>query len=993
MPLLVIGELSVMGRCACLLLAALSAFAQERFHVYNTEDGLPHNSVLAIRRARDGYLWFTTYRGLVRFDGVHFKVFDPSNTPAIAGTTFAAFSLIEDRQGALWAGSWNSGAIRYQNGIFTSITTRDGLPNHEVVRIDEDEQGTIWIFTYPGLSKFRNGRVEVVRSIEGEPVEPFLKAPLNLGLDPYLWGLWRCRGSQLQRFAWGKWSDVPLPKGVNAATVQFDSLTEDSHRDLWFTVSGRPGSIFRVRQERLTVFDGVPQGTFANYQDKAGRLWITDRRGRSAVWRAGRTSLLDGVSTTERFFVTEDEEGSFWTGTLNGGLGHGTRAAIETVRLPGGPEVNTIWPILQDRAGDIWVGSYGLSRIRGRHSGNWLHSPVPDRRHDAGLVSALWEEQDGTILLGTRYGVKRFRNGRIEQPDRPLLGIRLQVNAILRARSGGLWVGCDDGLYLYHDAKLTFFDDPKTNPRGDVRALYEDKAGTLWIGTDSMLCKYRDGKFTCFGGQDERSNWKIRGLMQDAGNVIWAGTAGNGVLRIEGDRFSWIKAADGLPSNDAAAILDDGHGFFWMSSHLGIYRVRKEELNEFAAHRIDRVNSISLGKRDGLNDVNCAGNGQPHGFVAKDGRLWFPTRDGLAIVEPRRLEAESSPPPVRIESCSAGQHEIPCRGTILLPAGSQDLSITYTGLNLLRSGQITFRYMLNGLNENWVNAGSRRTAYYSYLPPDTYTFRVTSAGGSGVWNSSPAELTITVEPYFYQALWFRVSLAAAVLTGIVLAWRRRTIQFNRRQALERAYTQQIIASQEAERKRIAAELHDGLGQRIALIRSMAMLASRSPGRDRGEQVDAIAAEAGHAMTEVRQISHDLRPYQLDLLGLVKAVETLASRTCDAAGIALEFQADDLAGGLPKEREIHVYRIVQECLNNIVRHSGSTRVRVGIHRNGAGISLTVNDNGVGFSPEGYRQRAGFGITGIKERAELLHGKAEVQSIPGEGTTVTIDIASE
>ncbi len=331
-----------------------------------------------------------------------------------------------------------------------------------------------------------------------------------------------------------------------------------------------------------------------------------------------------------------------------------------------------------------------------------------------------------------------------------------------------------------------------------------------------------------------------------------------------------------------------------------------------------------------------------------------------------------------------------------MPAGVKDLAITYTGLNLVRSSQIAFRYKLDGLNENWVNAGSRRTAYYSYLPPDTYTFRVTGAGGSGVWNTSPAELTITVEPYYYQALWFRVSIAALGLAAFMLAWRLRTIHFNRRQALQRAYTQQIIASQEAERKRIAAELHDGLGQRIALISSMAMLANRSGGRDQSEQVDAIAAEAGHAMTEVRQISHDLRPYQLDLLGLTKSIETLALRTCDAAGITLEFSADDLAGSLPKEGEIHLYRIVQECLNNIMRHSGATSIRVVIQRKAVGISLTVNDNGVGFSPgpvDGSDRHGGFGLTGIKERAELLQGKAQILSVPGQGTTVTIDIVSD
>ncbi len=256
---------TVGGILLLLVLTAAHAGGQERFQVYTTDNGLPHNSVLAVRQARDGYLWFTTYRGLVRFDGVQFQVFDSSNTPAIRGVNFAAFSLMEDRTGALWAGTWSTGAIRYQNGTFRSLTTADGLPNNNVVRIDEDDEGVLWIYTLPGLSRIRDGKVEVVRAIDGEPLQPYLKAPPNLGVDSYLFGLWRYRHATLQRFAYGRWRDVPLPKDVqDPAAIHIESLLEDSQRRLWFSIVGRSRESFCVQNGRLTAFNGLPRGAFAN---------------------------------------------------------------------------------------------------------------------------------------------------------------------------------------------------------------------------------------------------------------------------------------------------------------------------------------------------------------------------------------------------------------------------------------------------------------------------------------------------------------------------------------------------------------------------------------------------------------------------------------------------------------------------------------------------------------------------------------------------------
>lgn len=661
--------------------------------------------------------------------------------------------------------------------------------------------------------------------------------------------------------------------------------------------------------------------------------------------------------------------------------------------MPGGPEVNTIGPILQDHSGDIWIGSYGLIRI---HDGRFRRYRVADRRpngHEDEPVSALWADRDGAIILGYDHGIKTFKLGRVEQAQWPLSQIKSRVNAILRDRSNALWMGTGEGLYRYRDSKLNLFSSEKGPLRGEVRALAEDKTGSLWIGTDDVLCRYRAGSFSCFGPRDGLSHWSVRSIAVDSNNVVWVSTANLGVLRIAGESFRWIQAKDGLYSNDVAGILDDGKGYFWIGCQLGIFRVSKEELNALLESRADRVTSSVYGKSDGLDSSNSTGFGQPRGFVAQNGTLWFPTSNGLATINPNGVPFDRSLPRAQIESCSMEQRAIPCAGPIRLSPGIKDFEIQYTALTLTKPEQIQFRYRMDPLDKSWVDVGTRRTAYYSHLPPGEYQFSVAAANTEGIWNASESRLQITVEPFYYQTLWFR-SLAAAAVAGLFLfAWRVRAAQYNKRQVLQRAFAQQIIASQENERKRIAGELHDGLGQRLAVIRNMVLLMNGSGDREeRHQRNEAIAAETSQAIDEVRRISRNLRPYRLDMLGLTRAVEALAAETCDAAGIRADVVVCDLSGVFPEEAEIHFYRIVQECLSNIVKHSRATAATIVIQRVGEAVSLVVSDDGTGFPaghPEGHGS-GGFGLTGISERAKLLGGRATVQSAPGQGTAVTVEV---
>ena len=351
---------------ACFLSLAHGADSSGyRFDSWTVDHGLPSNWTLGVQQTPDGFLWMITSGGLVRFDGLQFKVFNRANTPALKSTNFVAFGLLVDHEGGLWAGTWQGGAIRYFHGAFTAYTVKEGLPNNHVVRIDEDKAGTIWIFTEPGLSNWKNGKITKLAPAPNSPFNAYLNTPLNLGIDSYLYGLWRLSAVGWQRFAYGEWSDVPMPPdAARPRAIKLDQLVEDSQRRIWFKIIGREEEIFGVDQGRLTIYKGVPKGSFACYQDRSGRVWITDPGGHAGWWKDNRFTPLTGFSTPSLFRVFEDRDHEYWVGTLNEGIFRLARQEVSILRLPGGPARNQIGPVVVDPAGDIWVGNRGITRIR-----------------------------------------------------------------------------------------------------------------------------------------------------------------------------------------------------------------------------------------------------------------------------------------------------------------------------------------------------------------------------------------------------------------------------------------------------------------------------------------------------------------------------------------------------------------------------------------------------------------------------------------------------
>jgi hypothetical protein len=299
--------------------------------------------------------------------------------------------------------------------------------------------------------------------------------------------------------------------------------------------------------------------------------------------------------------------------------------------------------------------------------------------------------------------------------------------------------------------------------------------------------------------------------------VLWLGTYDGGLGRLQNNKFTWYTERNGLFNNGVFQILEDSRGYLWMSCNRGIYRVSKQELTEFALGKRRRISSISYGRGAGMRNEECNGGFSPAGIRTRNGEFWFPTQDGIAVVDPDQVAINHNPPAVVIESISLDHQAQSPEQPLHIPPRVENLEINYTALSFIDPGKIHFRYQLNGLDRDWVDASTRRTAYYAHLPSGNYEFRVVAANRDGVWNMEGARLSISVAPPFYRTWWFLTLLWLSVAAVTYVAWRSRISQLQKVNQLQNAFSRQLLASQENERKRIAGELHDSLGQRLLLI--------------------------------------------------------------------------------------------------------------------------------------------------------------------------------
>lgn len=971
------------------ILFCLNTYSQYRIDRWTTDEGLPQNSVINLTQSRDGYIWVATYGGIVRFDGVRFKVFNRSNTKGLDESRF--IKVVEDKAGRIWFLSDSLTFIKYENGTFT--TFKEGIDYHGKFRgylPNTDIDGNLIFSTDKGHFRYQNNRFEKFELPTSNPESVIYHCDRE-------GGIWLSDKTGLRRILQGNATFFEIPK----KNLQFKPLIyQDRFGSYWLSYGS--SATYRIKNNEVLHLPGYDIWAFA--EDLEGNIWFGNDKGVYQItadeanaenFDRAKIIKVETVGNDKVNGLLADREGGFWVGTERFGLLQITKQAVRILSKTDWKTKNdNVYPILEDESGNVWVGSWANALIKYTKD-NQLQVSEPSPAGD--LITSLFEDKQGRLWIGTINGLGYLENQKFNQivkyTAKPNEVDNGSFMAMTEDAVGNLWIATEkQGLYRYANEQFTNFTNADGLPHIETTNLLNLKDGRLLIGTRSGLAIYQDGKISAITKQDDFNEDHIRSLYEDADGVIWIGTYDAGLIRLKNGKFKRISQTDGMFNGNVFCTLEDENGWFWINSNNGIYRIRKQQLNDFADGKITRVDSIAYNKKDGLLNIEGNGGKQPAGIRRSNGELWFPTQSGVAVINPKEITTNPNPPTVQIEEVLVDKKEIERKNdSFEIQPAQNNLEINYTGLSLINSPLVTFRYRLEGLENVWNEAGTRRTAFYNNLPPGEYSFRVLAANRDGVWNEEGATIKIVKLPYFYQTWKFLILSILAVAAIVAFIFYIRFSQLKKIAEAQTEFSRRLIESQEAERKRIASELHDGLGQSLAIISNRATMGKSNPNKPEfvSREFDEISANALEALDEVQQITTNLHPHYLERLGLTKALKAMLTKLSDV--IEINSDIDLIDNIFPKDAEINVYRIVQESLNNIVKHSDASEAEVRIKKLENEVIITIKDDGRGFDTTNFKAKgSGLGLVGLSERTKMLRGKISINSSVGNGTEIRVNL---
>ena len=958
---------------------AQSQPAQYVARVWHTEQGLPQNSVNAMLQDHNGYLWIGTFGGLARFDGERFTVFDSANTPGFGSDQI--YSLYESRSGALWIGTVDGGLIRLQDGVATTYGERDGLPNRWVTSIRGDIEGKVWINTANGgVANFAGTKLKAYPTHRGKAVQEFF-------LQARDGSMWFRSGQDIVRFA------------ANGSIATLHS-TEPS---VFLVHEARDGTVWIVirDQYRLVrydhgIFSDVPLPTvnrreltkdvllfsFAMTQEVDGELLLRTPAGLSRIVNAKLSPpepLPLPANAGELLKVRSllvDREGNVWVGTVGTGLIRLRRAPLTAYGKDEGLSDSNFSSVFQDRQGRLWLGGDLLYWFDGHR----FHL-VPGVSN----VLAIAQTRDGDVWFGGYGGLYRLRSG---------VPSHFDVNApavktIFQDREGTLWIGAlsedrPGGLYRFHEGKLE-----QVPGISDVRTIAEDRDGGLWLGGLAGLRYIRDSKVVTYDRKQGLSSNSVYDIHQDSTGSLWVATYGGGLNRFRNGRFKAITTHDGLPDNMLLGLLEDGEGNLWFISNQCVFRLSLKELNDFADGKISFLYPVSYGTAEGMRSTESNG-GSPGGWIARDGRIWFPTLCGVVAIDP--TAGNRIPPPVMIEEAWANKLALARNGRTSVPPGNDTFDFRFTALSFSAPEKLRFKYRLDPFDKDWVNAGTRRTAHYTNMGPGEYFFHVAAVNNYGVSSKQDAAVRFQLQRYFYQTIWFRAlcALFVLVLVWAVYQWRLQQVHHQFEMTLD---------ARVSERTRIARDLHDTLLQSfhgvLLRLQTVSQLLRERP-MEAQEKLDSTIDQVAEAITQGRDAVQGLRDSTVQDNDLALAISTLGEELATDSPsqrpgfrVAVEGEARDLHPILRDE----VYKIAAEALRNAFQHAQARKIEVEIRYDDEQFRLRVRDDGKGIDPA-ILSRQGperhYGLPGMRERATLIGGTLTVWSEVDAGTEVELRV---
>jgi len=929
-------------------------------HTYDINDGLPHNTTFPVLQTRDGYLWIATTAGLARFDGVRFVTYRVADTPALVDDLIRC--LYEDDEGILWIGT-QRGLCRYWRGTFEPVPLPD---NPTVMSVVKDRSGDVWIGTLiRGLWKYRDGRVTEFK----DPLIPQdvrLRDVRSLFMDSTgrVWMWIRSKG-----MAFLEGGQLRLLDGFGVSSAQGVPMAEAPSGTLWFATDQ---GVSRLRNGEWRSYgrdQGLGAATVRGLSaDRQGRIWAAaDRLYLLESADSDRFSLVPvGIHYARR--TMQDREGSLWVGTSNEGLFQLRASAFRMLMPEDALFDGNTRAVTVDGRGDIWAAlpTNGIGRIT---PGGSLTS-IETGAGVSGEVWTLCAGSDGSVWSGTATALRVWRDG--HQQEFPQFK---KVRSIYQDRGGAIWIGADEGggVVRYKDGRFVSYAGAIGPPRDSTappvaQAFAEDADGALCIGLmfrGRGLVKLKDGVMTEIGPARIFDACEIREIYPDRDGNLWLGTQGRGLVVFSNGRWLNPDSLSTAFNDHVSAITEDDHGRIWIGTAKGILWAAKSDLLAVARGERSTFTLRQAVTSDGIRPAMVGGGifgSFPAVWKAPDGTILFATKRGVVAVDTNHITTNTLAPPVKIERVTVDGNAVDNSAENQLAPGVRTLTIDYTALSFVQPNQVLFRYMMEGYDRGWVEAGTRRTAFYTKLEPGTYRFRVIACNCDGVWSETGASMTIIQRPFFYQTAWFWSGVATALAMGILIFYRVRTAALRgRNQELERR-----IAARTAELAKSYETIRASEYFYHSLVESLPQIIVRKDAGGRftyanaafgelvGRPVEQIIGQTDHEIYPPDQAAKfradDLRIMQTgDVLEYEKIVESPGKkkRYLQVKNVPLLDQQKPI-GVLILFWDMTVFRETEEQLRNAQRElietsrlAGIAEVATGVLHNLGNVLNSVN----------------------------------------------------